>query len=124
MQDSTRKILLALSAGGLAGMAAWFIMRPIVQSQIEKSITDELHRQIPAQLTQQLDARLAQYGITADTITALSRLLTLFGNVLPPVPASAGTAGLGRITLRPGETWEQAEARYRRDVLPYLRRRA
>jgi len=97
MQDSTRKILLALSAGGLAGMAAWFIMRPIVQSQIEKSITDELHRQIPAQLTQQLDARLAQYGITADTITALSRLLTLFGHVLPPVPASTaatGTAGL------------------------------
>ncbi len=75
MDDSARNLVWAAGAGALAGTLGWVLVKPLVASAMEA----ELRRQIEAQLTTQLDAKLAQYGITPQTMQQIAQMVTTVG---------------------------------------------
>lgn len=73
-----RSALVAGAAGGiLTGTVAWFILRPVVNKQMEDQLREQLRQQIPAQLNATLDTKLRQYGFTPETGRQVARLLEL-----------------------------------------------
>lgn len=73
-----KSALLAGAAGGLlTGTVAWFLLRPIVNKQMEDELRTQLRQQIPAQLNASLDQKLRQYGFTPETGRQVARLLQL-----------------------------------------------
>ena len=72
-------LLTAAVAGAVMGSLAWFVLKPVVNAALEKSIREQLQTQIPQQLNTQLDAKLRQYGFTPETGQVIARLVTQVG---------------------------------------------
>lgn len=70
-----KTLVLASLAGIATGTLAWFVLKPVVDRQIESSVRTQLERQIPEQLSRELDAKLRAYGITPEATSALARLV-------------------------------------------------
>lgn len=97
-----RDIAKAAIGGALGGAILWLAIYPLVKRQIEGSVREQLRTQLPNELASTLDAKLREYSITPQTISNLARLIDMFGRVGAAVPsaalpASSGTAGLGRV---------------------------